>query len=509
LSPKTESTLSQSEQDLQQQQVQAVGAYMGQLFSMPWMQQMAGALYQRQQKSMALMTELRQSNISAVGFWPFVGLFMPVCVERAEGSRLWDVDGNEYLDFFLGWGTQSLHGHNPEPVVRFVRELVGKNVGNAYTTPLHLEYVRLLKELVPHREKWAFLNSGSDATSAAIRIARAHTRRRVVVRFEGNSNGQHDLNSYNGISAFFGHPLVPFPPKKGPEVPLRSYSQGVQRLGQEDLLVLTFGDPASLDIIQKRKDEIACVITEHFPSQFPDEQKAIGFVRELSDVCQKSGVVFILDEVHSGFRYGPSGVAGYYDIPADLITYGKVMAAMGVPLSAVAGRSDIMEVAATTGGLGDVGTKTLLGTTHMGSHLAMGASYASMALLKEKGSAFYERTRKKAARLRSKLEALPVMDGVKLKLFGYGDFCGYMCFMRDQPMETHREFVNAMLLLPTNILALLLRSKGIYTHSVPLIYLGDSQSEQDIDTLVEKTREALEEMKANQFPFVPPASLQG
>ncbi|KFE60639.1 aminotransferase class III-fold pyridoxal phosphate-dependent enzyme [Hyalangium minutum] len=486
------------------QRLQAVSAQIGQLFSTPFLQGVLGTLAQRQQKSLQMMGELRQHEISCLGFWPFVGIFLPLGIESAEGSRLLDVDGNEYLDFFMGFGTHSLHGHNPEPVTHFVQQMMRRSVGNAYSTPLHLEYVRLLKELVPHREKFAFLNSGSDATSAAVRISRAATGRQLVVRFEGSSNGQHDLTSYNGISAFFGYPFTPFPPKKGPEIPLRSYSRGVHRMGPEDLLILSYGEAASLDVIRQRKDEIACVIAESIPFLYPTEQGAVAFLRELSEVCRKAGVVFVVDEVHTGFRYGPSGVVGHYNVHADLVTYGKVMAALGIPLSAVAGRSDLIDVAGTAGGLTDVGTKTLLGTTHAGSHLAVAASYASLSLLREKGPAFYERTRKKAARLRAAVESIELPKGLKLKLHGHGEFTGYMMFMRDQPMETHRDYVTNMLPIATNVLAMLLRSKGIHSHSVPVTYLGDAHSEQDIDLLIAKTREAVEEMKRNDFPFLFP-----
>jgi glutamate-1-semialdehyde 2,1-aminomutase len=482
---------------------EAVSAYVHGIFSQPWMNEVMAELQERQPKSLALMAELRQLEVSATPFWPFISIQMPMCMERAEGSRLWDIDGNEYIDLFMGFGAQSLHGHNPEPVVRFVKDLMGKAVGNCYCAPLELEYMRLLRELVPHREKFMLLNSGSDAISAAIRLARAYSGRQLVVRFEGAINGQHDIMAYNAHPNLHGHPLIPFPPRRGTEIPLHSFNRGNQVLGKKDLLVLNFGDPASLEIIKKRKDEIACVVSEAIPICLPYPDKAIPFVRELGEVCRKSGVILTLDEVTTGFRYGISGVTGHFDLHADLVTYGKVMTGLGIPLSAVAGRSDILEMGGSSGSaLHDYGQKTFLATSHAGNHLAIAASYATLSLLKEKGPAFYERTTQKVERLRSRVAQLEVQPGVSLNLVGCGAYVGSLLFQHDQPIENIREYVNSYLPIAGMVLAMLLRRKGIHFNGF-MVYLGDAHSEQDLDTLFVKVQEALEEMKRNQFPFVP------
>ncbi|MDC0712525.1 aminotransferase class III-fold pyridoxal phosphate-dependent enzyme [Stigmatella sp. ncwal1] len=478
-------------------------AYFETLFSQPWMQDVTADLLRRQPKSNERMTELRKHSVTNAGFWPFFSIFMPLCIEHAEGGRLYDIDGNEYLDCFLGFGAQSLHGHNPEPVVQFVKGLLGKSVGNGYASSLELEYVKLLKEFMPHCERFAFQNSGSDATTAAIRLARAHSGRRLVVRFEGSINGQYDVVSYNSHAALHGHPLLPYPAVRGPSIPLQSFNRGAQVLGKEDLLILTFNDPASLDIIKKRKNEIACVLTEPIPTAFPFPDRAIAFTRELGEVCRKSGVLLILDEVHSGFRYGPSGVTGFAHLHADLVTYGKVTTGLGLPLSAIGGRSDILELAATSGrSIRDYGQKTLLATTHINNHLSIAASYASLSLLKQKGEAFYTRTRQKAQRLQQRVGEVEVNSKVSLRLPGWGEFFGYMSFMRNQaPMNSTRDFIQATYPVANVVLALLLRRKGLYYHGVPYFYTGDAHSEQDLDVAVDKIHEAVAEMKQNHFSF--------
>jgi glutamate-1-semialdehyde aminotransferase len=478
--------------------------YFDKLFSQPWLQELAADLGRRQAKSNALMEEIRKMDVSAPGLWPYFGIMMPVVAERTKGSRLYDADGNEYIDLFMGYGTSSLHGHNAEPVVQIMKDLMGKSVGNGYSSGLHVEYLRLLKDLVPHREKWAFQESGSAATSGAIRLARAASGRRLVVRFEGSINGQYDITSHNTLPLLHGHPLLPFPPKKGPEVQAQSYNRGAQVVGKEDVLILTFNDPRSLDIIKKRKNEIACVITEPLPQFFPIADKALPFIKELGDVCKKAGVILILDEVHSGFRFGPSGATGHANLHADLVCYGKVMTSLGMPLSAFAGRSDLMDMVGTSGrAIQDFGNKAFIATTHNSNHLAIAASYASLSLLKQKGPAFYERTRKKVQRMREKLATLDVAPDVSLYLYGSGEFYGGLVFAKQPPQVANsiREFVQSLNPVGAVLLSLLLRRKGVYTHGMPQFYTGDAHSDQDLDTVFEKVRECVAEMKQNGFNF--------
>lgn len=489
----------------EQQRREKVAAYFQELFSQAWLQELMKDLQQREPKSIAQLAELRKMSASSPALWPIHAIPMPVCVERAEGSRLWDVDGNEYLDFHMGFGAQSLHGHNPEPVVRAVKDVLSHNPGNGYFTAIELKHAKLLRELVPHRERFTFLNSGSDATVAAIRIARAFTGRKLVVKFEGGLHGQLDMVSYNSHAFYHGHPVIPFPARDENGIQLRSYLPGAQVLRQDDMLVLGFNDPMSLEIIKKRKDEIACVITEPIPMSIPNPEKAIPFVRELGEVCRKSNVLLVMDEVTSGFRYGPSGIVGHYNLHADLVAYGKVLGGLGIPLSAVGGRSDLLEVTVTSGlTVMDYERRMFMATTHAGNYLALTASYASLSLLKEKGSAFYERTRQKVNRFREGLAKLEIEPGISLQLVGLGEFYGFLAFLRDGYKEANhtREFSPLLNPAATSIMTLLLRRRGVYFFSWPALFTGDAHSEQDFDTLLGHITEAVKEMKRNGFKFL-------
>ncbi len=487
-----------------QQHREKIGTFVKDLFSQAWLQDLLKELQQRQPKSIEQLAELRKWSASSPGLWPLHAIPMPICVDRAEGSRLWDVDGNEYIDFHLGFGTQSLHGHNNETVVKAVKEVMGRTPGNSYFNSMELKHVQLLREFIPHRERFTFLNAGSDATAAAIRMSRAFTGRKLVVKFEGGLNGQVDMVSYNSHPFYMGHPLMPFPNKDKNGIQLKSYLPGAQALGKDDMVIVGFNDPAALELIKKRKDEIACVITEPIPMSIPYPEKTIPFVRELGEVCKKSNVILVLDEVTSGFRYGPSGVVGHFNLHADLVTYGKVLGGLGIPLSAVGGRSDILEMTVTTGmSIMDYGRRMFMATTHAGNAMAMAASYASLSLLKEKGSAFYDRTRQKVTRFREGLAKLDVEPGMSLQLLGYGEFAGGLAFMKDGHKDANhmREFAPHMNPFATGVLTLMLRRRGIYFFSAPWFYSGDAHSQQDYDTLLGHITDSVKEMKRNGFDF--------
>jgi glutamate-1-semialdehyde 2,1-aminomutase len=479
--------------------------YIEDTFSRPFVIELLSELAERQPGSNARVAELRELDVNNPVLWPFHAPQLPPCIERAEGSRIWDVDGNEYLDCHLGMGTQSLHGHNPEPVVRFVREQLGRSVGAGFFHPLELEFCRLLKRLLPHCERFAFLNTGTDATAGAIRLARAFSGKRLVVKFEGSMHGVHDLGVQNTLALFHGHPMAPFARRQAEGLEHLPFTLGVSPSSSAELLVLQHGSPEALEVIERRRDEIACVLAEPTYSAFPFEEKSIPFTRQLAEHCRRLGVLFVLDEVTSGFRCGMSGAAGKYDIPADLITYGKVISGLGLPLSAIGGRADIMEQLQTTGmALADFGQKVWVNSTHMNNHLALAAGFASLSLLEEKGEAYHEQTRQRISRLRARLAELRAAEGIPIHLLGFGEFMGSFMLLRDGPMENARDLARAANGVGATVLALMLRRRGVYTFSLPIFFSGGAHSEQELDTVYEAVAGSLLEMKRHGFPFLAP-----
>jgi glutamate-1-semialdehyde 2,1-aminomutase len=471
------------------------------LMGQQWLTDLFAELGQRHAGSARLADDLRPIDAGSQAFWPFHAAPFPLAVAEAKGSRIVDVDGNAYLDCHLGYSTQALHGHNAEPVVDFVRERLSAGSGNGYLSPIELDLARLLRDFIPHCDKVAFLHSGTDATYAAMRLCRAHTGRRLVAKFEGTLHGSHDLAVHNTAFWYHGQPAVPFPSIGENGIAPDPAFTGVPTAGPDTLLILPNDTAAAVALIERHASELACVIAEPAASSFPFEDVMVPMVKEAAAACRKSGVPFILDEVLTGFRDGPGGAAVRFGIEADLYTYGKVISGLGIPLSAVGGRADIMDHTQTTGqGFTDLGSKTAVQSTHTGNYLALCASYASLSLLREKGDAYYEETRAKVASIRERLGRFREEHGIPLRLVGFGDFIGCFQFLPQDTYTDYREFAKAM--NPALfVLTLLLRNRGVYMHSTPMLFLGGAHEKSDIDTLMDAVEDSTLELKRHDFPF--------
>ncbi|MFD6193057.1 aminotransferase class III-fold pyridoxal phosphate-dependent enzyme [Streptomyces sp. NPDC060275] len=480
------------------------------LLTQPWLIDLFGELTERQKASTATTEQLRSRDAASHVFWPFHSPQFPLVVTEAHGSRILDADGNTYTDCHLGFGAQALHGHSPQPVVDFVRDHLTTTTGNGYCTPVESQLVDLLGEFVPHCEKFAFLNSGTDATAAAIRLARAHTGRRMVAKFEGSLHGVHDLGMHNTAFWYHGHPTQPFPgnaPDGGIE--RQSALTGVPVADPRDLLVLPNDPVRAVALIERHKDELACVLTEAASSSFPFVEHTVPLLKTVSERCRALRVPFVLDEVLTGFRYGPGGAAAYFGIEADLYCYGKVLSGLGIPLSAVGGRAALLDHTQTSGlPLTDIGRKTCVQTTHAGNHLALCASYASLRLLHEQRDTYYPETRAKVARVQERLAAFRTETGIPLRLVGFGDFIGSFGFLEHDSYDDYRAFAGSVNPVAFFLLTLMLRRRGFYTLSLPMLFTGGAHSTGDLDALVSAVTDSARELDRHGFPFILPGTGQ-
>lgn len=471
------------------------------LLQQKWVYELFGEIGARQKASVAHVEELRDVDAAAHVFWPFQAPPFPIITTSASGSTLTDLDGNTYLDCHMGYGAQALHGHNPEPVVEYVRERLGRGTGNGYTSDLELELANLLREILPHNEKFAFQHSGTGATQAAIRLCRAHTGRRMVAKFEGTLHGSHDLAVHNTAPWYHGHPAMPFPEIGTDGIPLISAYTGVVPAEPRDLLILPHDTAQAVELLERHASELACVLAEPAASSFPFEETTIPMIREVAIASRRLGVPFILDEVLTGFRSGLGGAAQKFDIPTDLTTYGKVISGLGLPLSAIGGRADILDHTQTSGqAFTDYGQKTGLQGSHTGNYLSVAASIATLRLQQSKGPAYYTDLRAKIDRVQARLAEFRSQHGIPLRMVGFGDYVGCFQFL---PADSYSDYrVYSRSLNPaTFMLTLLLRKRDIYMLGMPLWFAGGAHTDADVDRLTDAVLESTLELAANDFPF--------
>jgi glutamate-1-semialdehyde 2,1-aminomutase len=311
----------------------------------------------------------------------------PFFTQRAKGSRLWDVDGNEYIDYVSSWGPMIL-GHAHPKVVRAVQEAARDGTSFGTPNPGEIRLAQLVCEAFPSIQKVRFVNSGTEATMSAIRLARGFTKRDKIVKFEGCYHGHADallVKAGSGGATF--------------DVP---DSAGVPADFARNTLTLPLNDLAALDNVNWR--EIACAIIEPIPANMGLIPLRLEFLQKLRKVTQGNGALLIFDEVISGFRVAKGGAQELYGIRSDLTTLGKIIGG-GLPVGAYGGRADIMDMLAPNGSVYQAGTLS-------GNPLAMAAGIATLEELSLSGS--YETLEKLSAALCDELKKIVKAQHVRI-----------------------------------------------------------------------------------------------
>jgi len=260
----------------------------------------------------------------------------PVVLERGRGSHVWDLDGNEYVDFMMSFGAL-MQGHAHPKIVEAVSRAMAGGSHFAAATPAEAEAAERFCRMVPTAESVRFTNSGSEATMLALRLARAHTRRTRFLKFEGHYHGWYDPYCLNGHS----HPAKQLGPRENPtKFP---DSEGIPASVLEDVVLAPWNDLEALESILRRHGrELAAVITEPIMANMGCILPREGYLQNVCDLTHQVGALFILDEVVTGFRYAPGGCQQYYGLRPDLSTFGKALGA-GFPIGAVAGPRAILD----------------------------------------------------------------------------------------------------------------------------------------------------------------------
>ncbi len=308
----------------------------------------------------------------------------PIVVERSKGCRLWDIDGNEYIDITCGFGTNFL-GHSPDFVNDAVKAQLELGVEIGPQNPLAGEVAQLMAEMAG-LDRVALCNTGSEAVLGAMRLARTVTGNSLIVMFNGSYHGIVDEVIVRGTPSLKSFPAAP----------------GIPNESVANTLILDYGDPKSLEIIRDRIDELAAVMVEPVQSRHPDLQPT-EFLKEVRAITEKAGVALIFDEVITGFRSCVGGAQEHFGIRADLATYGKIIGG-GMPIGAIGGKRRFMD--ALDGGMWQFGDDSIpeIGVTYFAGTfvrhpLALAASKAALTYIKTQGPALHERVNGMAKRL--------------------------------------------------------------------------------------------------------------
>mgnify|MGYP000031661832 CR=1 FL=1 len=320
----------------------------------------------------------------------------PLFIEKGDGCRIWDADGNEFIDFCASWGPLIL-GHNHPKIKEKVIEVMQNGMTFGAPTALENELAELILKNNKYIEKIRFTSSGTEAVMSAIRLARGVTKRDKIIKFEGCYHGHLDA-----LLMKAGSGLVTFG---------ETSSAGIPKAIADETIVVALNDTAALtSAFEQFKDQIAAVIIEPIPANNGLLLQDKAFLEFIREICDQNCALLIFDEVISGFRVGFEGAAGYYDIKPDIITYGKIIGG-GLPVGAYGASAGIMANISPEGPVYQAGTLS-------GNPVAMAAGIAQLTELLKSG--FYKELNKKTTEFVESIQRYATAKSYKLKVFSIG-----------------------------------------------------------------------------------------
>ncbi|WP_424193088.1 amino acid adenylation domain-containing protein [Ampullimonas aquatilis] len=399
---------------------------------------------------------------------PTKEIVYPIVIERSKGSRLWDLDGNEYIDMLNGFGS-TFFGHGAPFITEALHKQLDLGIEVGPQTPLAGEVAALFAEIT-NNERVAFCNTGSEAVLGAVRIARTVTGKDTIAIFNGSYHGIIDEVIIRGN-------------KKLQSVPAAS---GIPFGNVQNMLVLDYGTPEALAILRERADEIAGVLVEPVQSRRCD-YRPVEFWKELRKLTEETGMVLIFDEVITGLRSHPQGVQGRFGVKADVTTYGKVVGG-GMSIGVVAGAKKFLD--ALDGGtwrFGDDSTPqagvTYFAGTFVRHPLAMAAAKAVLMHLKEQGPSLQEKLNARGDQFAAEINAYFKEQNAPLLLKNFGSQMK-LVFTEETPLQ--ELFYHHM------------RLRGVHIWDFPC-YLTTAHSEEDIAFVTRVFKESVRAMQADGF----------
>jgi len=389
----------------------------------------------------------------------------PIFMERGEGSKIYDVDGNEYIDYIGSWGPH-LFGHNPPFIKEAIKNALERGTSFGTPTELEVEIAELVRELVPSIEMIRFVNSGTEATMSAIRVARGFTKRNKIVKFEGCYHGHADffLIKAGSGALTFGVPTSP----------------GVTEGNAKDTLVADFNKIESVKkLISENKNEIAAIIIEPIAGNMGVVPAEKSFLEELRQICNEEKIVLIFDEVMTGFRVAKGGAQEIYGIQPDLTTFGKIIGG-GLPVGAYGGKAEIMSLVAPAGPVYQAGTLS-------GNPLAMSAGHSALSYIKNH-SEIYQQLEMKSRKLEEGMKNNLKEAGKKFTINRVGSMM--TLFFTEREVKYYDDAVSSDTKLFANYFQEML-IQGIYLPPAQFeaFFISTAHSDDDINKTIEVQRE--------------------
>lgn len=394
----------------------------------------------------------------------------PIFITRAEGSKMYDTEGNAYIDYIGSWGPMIL-GHAHPKVIEAVKQAADDGLSFGTPTPFETTIADKICELVPSMDMVRMTNSGTEATMSAIRLARGYTGRDKIVKFEGCYHGHSDSLLVKAGSGMLdiGEPT----------------SKGVPADFAKHTITLPYNDPQAItDCFKKYGDEIACVIVEPIAGNMNMIIPTQDFHDTLRAECDAHGAVLIFDEVMTGFRVGLGGAQAHFGITPDLTTFGKIIGA-GLPVGAFGGKKDIMACIAPLGGVYQAGTLS-------GNPLAMRAGIAMFEDLTVDG--FYDELAKKVDYLIDGIAKAADKHGIALRTNKLGGMFG-MFFTDNATPKNFDDVSNCdMKLFNTFFHGMLARGVHLAPSAFEAAFMSSKHSTEDLDATIAAADEVFAEM---------------
>lgn len=409
---------------------------------------------------------------SPVRAFQSVGGEQPI-IEHGSGARLWDAEGHEYLDFIGSWGA-SILGHAHPAIVNAIQEQAARGTSYGITTELEVELAERIKSAIPSMQKLRFVSSGTEATMSAVRLARAFTKRDLILKFEGCYHGHAD-----SFLSEAGSGLATLGIASSPGVPAA-------------LAALTLNAPYNdLGAVEKvfaaHANKIAAVIVEPIAANMGVVLPARGFVGGLRQITARAGSLLILDEVITGFRLCYGGAQAVQDVGPDLTTLGKTIGG-GLPVAAYGGRAEIMNRVAPLGSVYQAGTLS-------GNPLAMAAGIAALKLLGEPD--FYARLNARAEAFIQQLRGAVCASGVPGQVNSMGTLA--TLFFAAQPVENYGDAKKSDTKRYARFFhAMFQRGVLIAPSQFEALFVSAAHSEEDLERTIEAARESLAMLASGQ-----------